>query len=73
MITWTPIDQLPEALKDGRPLLLHLPPGKNFDGGAIEGWWFSSPKEIDDGWETIVGGLGEPTHFAEINAPEGDQ
>ena len=31
--------------------------------GVIEGWYFSSPKEIDDGWETIIGSIGEPTHW----------
>lgn len=32
----------------------------------IEGWWFSSSKEIDDGWETPLGSIGEPTHWAEL-------
>ncbi len=27
----------------------------------IEGWWFSSPKEIDDGWETVAGFIGDPS------------
>lgn len=37
----------------------------------IEGWWFSSPKEIDDGWETYFGFVGEPTHWAPM--PETDE
>ena len=32
---------------------------------------FSSPKEIDDGWETIIGFIGEPTHWLPVPpAPE---
>jgi hypothetical protein len=34
--------------------------------GWIEGWWFSSPKEIDDGWDTIIGSIGEPTHWLPV-------
>lgn len=67
-INWQPIA---DAKRDGTEYLLWYPAdilrGRN--EGAITGWWFSSPKEIDDGWETIIGSIGEPTHFAEIEAP----
>lgn len=54
---WRPIETAPRD----RQILLYIP-GK----GAIEGWWFSSPKEIDDGWETIVGFWGDPTGWTEL-------
>ncbi len=60
-----PIDT---ALKDGTAYLLFFPfvleNGQMvFEGGWIEGYYFSSPKEIDNGWETIIGSIGEPTHW----------
>lgn len=74
MTTWNAIDSAP---KDGTEILLWYParraPGRSSpgldDGGAIQGWWFSSPKEIDDGWETVIGFVGEPTHWAELTEP----
>jgi hypothetical protein len=68
MTQWQTIDSAP---KDGTELLLHFSPdrtpgrdGPGIDeGGVIQGWWFSSPKEIDDGWETIIGFVGDPTHW----------
>lgn len=61
MSEWQSIETAP---KDGTVLLLYYPPvgGAPFDGW-IEGWWFSSPKKIDDGWETIIGTVGEPTYW----------
>ena len=50
------------APQDGTPILLYF--GGEYEGW-IEGWWFSSPKQIDDGWETIIGSIGEPTHWLE--------
>ena len=61
MSEWQPIETAP---KDETSLLLFLP-GK----GIIEGWYFSSPKEIDDGWETIIGSIGEPTHWMPLPEP----
>lgn len=67
---WRPIETAP---KDGTPVLLFFPAGPHH-GGAIEGWWFSSPKEIDDGWETIIGTIGEPTHWRPLpDPPEGEK
>ena len=60
---WQPIATAP---RDETSVLLFYPanPVGDFSmGGVIEGWYFSSPKEIDDGWETIVGSIGEPTHW----------
>lgn len=51
------------ATKDETPRLLYFPAK-----GAIEGWWFASPKEIDDGWETVIGFIGEPTHWMPMSA-----
>ena len=73
-IIWRPIV---EAKRDGTEYLLWYPgdraigssgPGLE-EGGAIQGWWFSSPKKLDDGWETVIGFIGEPTLFAEITFP----
>ena len=77
MIVWQPIGA---AKLDGTTYLLwipedRLPPNiQSFvsDGFCIEGWFFSSGKVIDDGWETPIGFIGEPTHFADINEPDGD-
>lgn len=71
---WLPID---EAEKDGRTLLLWFPKstlptelGEHVDAGlAIDGWYFTSPKGIDDGWKTTFGSIGKPTHFARIIGP----
>lgn len=61
-----PIDSAP---KD-RNILLRFPGNPFTDAVSepfwIEGYWFSSPKEIDDGWETEMGSLGEPTLWAEL-------
>ena len=65
MITWTPIDQIPEELKDGRPVLLWI------EGRPLTASWDR------DRWDLIEGGeyaaslavYGVITHFAEINAP----
>ena len=50
------------APKDGTEVLLYFDAQghKNDVTGWIEGWWFSSPKESDDGWETIIGFIGKP-------------
>lgn len=65
-IEWLPIADLPDALKDGREVLLW--DGSNADVGiwSIQRWWDDGP-----GWnETTEGGpLYHVTHFAEINPP----
>jgi hypothetical protein len=72
---WEPIAS---AKKDGTPYLLWFPVSTlpeaiavSVDdvGLAIDGWYFASPKAIDDGWTTAFGSIGEPTHFAEIRVP----
>jgi hypothetical protein len=63
---WRPIATAP---KDGIAILLWYPDRESFNPGAIEGWYFSSPKEIDDGWETIIGTIGEPTHWMPLPEP----
>jgi len=70
-------ETIASAKRDGTPYLLWfpastLPPAiaENADAGiAVDGWYFSSGKEIDDGWETPFGAIGEPTHFAKICVP----
>lgn len=57
--TWQPIETAP---KDGTAILLLIP-----DVGWIEGWYFSNTK--DDGWETCIGFIGEPTHWFSLPEP----
>lgn len=56
---WRPIETAP---KNGDMVLLYY-----VDGAvgciAISGWWFSSPKQIDDGWETAIGFIGDPVSW----------
>ncbi len=71
MSEWRPIYSAPT---DGTEVLLWYPPDRRpgssgpglESGGAIQGWWFSSPKQIDDGWETVIGFIGDPTHWADL-------
>src|SRR3989304_5829838 len=62
---WQPIETAP---RDGTEILLAT---TLFDGEPVivSGWWFSSPKEIDDGWETPVGFHGDPPHWRHLPAP----
>lgn len=72
MIDWIPIAEIPENMKDGTCILLWfsaLNTHKSIGDVVIEGWWFKSPKEIDDGWETPMGSIGEPSFFAYLNPP----
>lgn len=70
--------KIAEARKDGVLYLLWfprstLPPAiaSTVDAGlAVYGWYFSSPKGTDNGWETPFGSIGEPTHFAGLSAPQ---
>lgn len=64
MIPWTPIDQIPEALKDGRPVLLWVD-GACLDAVFRKGCW----REWNDREYKFVPVEGVITHFAEINAP----
>jgi hypothetical protein len=68
MITWTPIGQLPDELKDGREVLL-------WDADEPEGYRATTAT-----FSSLEGGLGgwrndefikveNPTHFAEITPP----
>lgn len=56
-----------EASKDLH-LLLFFP-----DTGWIEGWWFEGRELLEEsGWETVIGFIGEPTHWLPAPAdPEG--
>lgn len=58
-MSWEPIGT---AKKNDEPILLFIP-----DIGQIEGWYFSSSKQIDDGWETVLGFIGEPTHWMPLS------
>lgn len=72
MINWIPIEQIPDNMKDGTCVLLWFDASntpKEICNMVIEGWWFSSPKGIDDGWETPMGFIGEPSFFAYLNPP----
>jgi hypothetical protein len=69
-INWRPIDEMPDALKDGREVLLWAEAATcaNFVTYAFE--------EVDGSkgnWHDDRGSLGhlEPTHFAEIGEPNG--
>lgn len=68
MIQWHPISELPDALKDGRQLLL-------WSGEADVGRWSASGAYFGTGtpgWSDVIEGgeLSGITHFAEINSPE---
>lgn len=71
---WMLVERAP---RDGRHvLLLFAPDEKRFileEGGAIEGWYFSSPKEIDDGWETYLGSIGDPVAWAQLPSETDDK
>lgn len=60
MITWRPIAELPDELKDGREVLLWD------EDGAETCIWHGAA------WMHTAGGVFvyDATHFAEINAPE---
>ncbi|WP_443019134.1 helix-turn-helix domain-containing protein [Sphingomonas sp.] len=60
-IPWRPIAELPDALKDGREVLV-------WDAWPYVASWEGGDWRIQD-WIPV----GEPTHFAEINAPEEHQ
>ena len=65
MIPWTPIDQIPEALKDGRPVLLWV------DGACLDAVFYSGLWRRWSDWSADFVPLeGAITHFAEINAPD---
>lgn len=63
---WQTIDTAP---KDGTEILLYY----DQEGfmGCVQGWWFSSPKEINDGWEFEWGFIGDPgpTHWMPLPEP----
>lgn len=69
MITWRPIAELPDELKDGRDVLLWE------DGSAaLANWVDYSPGDVGGksaNWHDERGSLGHATvtHFAEINGP----
>lgn len=65
---WRDIDT---AARDGTRYLLFYPKDPvDYDQNiVVEGWYFTSPKRIDDGWETCCGFIGEPTHFMSCPAP----
>ncbi len=56
-IDWISVEKLPDGLRDGRALLL-------WDGEQAR-----TGCAIGDAWFWIGDLFGEPTHFAEINAP----
>lgn len=72
-IDWHPIDELPEAFRDGREVLLWT------DSGADVGTWkLDRTWTQDDGWVTHGGywealyesaRINDATHFAEIDPP----
>ncbi len=65
MIPWRPIAELPDALKDGRAVLFHFPPG--LDGARLScmaGYWWGAEWRLPTG-----SGIDGASHFAEINPP----
>lgn len=69
---WRPIDTAP---RDGTDILLFFPHlgDRHSPSGIIEGSWFSSSKKTDDGWDTMIGSIGEPTHWMPLlTPPKGD-
>jgi hypothetical protein len=65
-IDWIPISGCPDRIKKNRIVVLlwfRETDVLNFSCGAIEGWWF------ENGWETSIGSIGEPSHFAYLNRP----
>lgn len=66
-IEWVPIAEMPEALKDGRPLLLWVI-GFAWIADWRRGAWYSDAWERSGRHAYPI----EPTHFAEINGPEGE-
>lgn len=66
----TQVQPIWSAPKNGDVILLAFPPDPERpimrNGGWIEGWYHSSPKGLDDGWETVVGFIGEPTHWSNL-------
>jgi len=74
MITWRPIAELPDELKDGREV--HLRSDHDFDRvgswGKFHMRWDGPFSPPEFGWMDCDGEhIASPTHFAEINAPEG--
>ena len=61
MSKWQLIETAP---KDEESILLYYP-----DVGVVEGYYFSSPKQLDDGWFTIFGAFGEPTRWQPLPPP----
>jgi hypothetical protein len=67
-VNWKPMLNAP---KDGKDILLRF---DNWGGSSVvvQGCWFSSPKEIDDGWETPFGSIGEPDAWMDLPAAAAD-
>ena len=68
-MNWQPIETAP---KDGTEILLHFRYSalrEEPESFVSSGWWFSSPKQIDDGWLTDHGFIGEPTHWVALPKP----
>lgn len=67
---WQPIETAPKDEEQQILLLFETcSPYGYGDSFVINGWWFSSPKGIDDGWETPLGFIGTPTHWAPVRFP----
>jgi hypothetical protein len=61
----TSLRPISTAPKDGTLILLYFAETAASLGPlCCTGWWFKSPKEVDDGWETPFGSIGEPTHWS---------
>lgn len=67
MTQWQDISTAP---KDGTDLLLKY--DESAIGGPVRiiGWYFSSPKQIDDGWETDIGSIGTPIAWTPYPIPQ---
>lgn len=65
MSDWRPSDTAP---RDGTELLPQYDKSAISDGAVrIIGRYFTSPKQIDDGWETDLGSIGMPVAWMSVS------
>lgn len=67
-IDWQPIAEIPDALKDGRQVLLWA---EDITPGAEVGTWEAALPSWPEGWTALYdhAPITDVTHFAEITPP----